>query len=433
MERRGFIKMASLAGLAVVSPRVFAGGLVSPPRSTNFEPYTGKLFLNFHAVGGWHPPSFANPKIANGPTDSDPPTHILAKGKIGDIEYPTEFPDEFYNGGGAIITAFFEKHADRLTVVNGIDQMTNGHDDGRRHTWSGRLQEGYPSIGALIAAAQDPTLPMSYLAFGGYAETAGTVGRTRANNLDVLAKVAYPERPNPADETSSYQPRPVLDLITEAQNDRDRTLQDEQRLPRLQRSLDTLYAARSGSDELRKLQEYLPEDVQGGIFGQVQVAIAAYKAGLCVAVELSGGGFDSHSNSDIAQISALEDLLAGVDFAWDEAERQNITNKTVISVGSDFGRTLGYNGGMGNDHWPVGSMLFMGAGVPKNRTVGGTDSSDRAYGINRNLTVNTNSTARKLEPRDIHYSLRKLAGVNNAEVTRMFPLDGVDDPIDVFG
>jgi hypothetical protein len=424
--------MASLAGLTVVSPRVFAGGLGSPPHSTNFQPYTGKLFLNFHAVGGWHPPSFANPKIANGPTDSDPPTHILAKGKIGDIEYPTDFPDEFYNGGGAVITAFFEKHANRLTVVNGIDQMTNGHDDGRRHTWSGKLQEGYPSIGALIAAAQDPTLPMSYLAFGGFSETAGTVGRTRANNLDVLAKVAYAERPDPADETSTYQPRPVLDLINEAQDDRDRTLRDEQRLPRLQRSLDTLYAARSGSEELRKLMDYLPTDVQGGMLGQVQVAIAAYKAGLCVAVELSAGGFDTHSNSDTDQISALEELLAAVDFAWDEAERQQVANKTVISLGSDFGRTLGYNGGMGTDHWPVGSMLFMGAGVPKNRTVGGTDSSDRAYGIKSDLSLDTNPSARKIEPRDIHYSLRKLAGVHNGELAQMFPLDGANDPIDLF-
>ena len=433
MDRRDFIKLASVTGLSVVSPTLFAGPSIGGSRGPQaFEPYSGKFFIFFHATGGWHPFSMCDVKPAMGETDPDPRTHILATDTIGEIEFPTVWPDQFYNGGGFGITDFFTKHAPRLTVINGIDMMTNGHDDGRRHTWSGRLDNGYPAIGALIAGAYDPSLPMSYLAFGGFSETMGVVGRTRANNLDVLAKVAYPERSNPNDETSTYQPPEVLELIAAAQEQRDVELADKQNLPKIKTSISSLFAARAGSDELRKLQDYLPEDVQGGSLGQVQVALAAYRAGLSVAVEISMGGFDSHSNSDTGQISSLENLLGAVDFAWDEAERQGVTDKVVIGVGSDFGRTLRYNGGMGNDHWPVGSMLFMGAGVPENRVVGATDDEARAYGINEDLTVNTTNTSRKIEPRDIHYSVRKLAGIESTEVASMFPLDGNVEPIDLF-
>ncbi len=53
-------------------------------------------------------------------------------------------------------TDFFTKYASRLLVLNGVDMATNNHDAGARATWSGRLPEGFPSFGALVAAARAP-------------------------------------------------------------------------------------------------------------------------------------------------------------------------------------------------------------------------------------------------------------------------------------
>jgi hypothetical protein len=433
MDRRDFIKLASITGLCVAGPRAFAGGRLGTAEIVpQFEPYNGLLLLSFQASGGWETRFHCNPKIMLSPTEGNPRSHVTATEKIGEIEFPSEWPTQYFQGGGTEITEFYRKHAPHMTVINGIDQMTNGHDEGRTHTATGTLNTGHPTLGALMAAHYDPALPMSYLAFGGVTETAGIVARTRANNLNVLAKVAYPERVDPNNADALYQPRAVLDLIDAAQDRRDQALLAQQRLPRFQGSVNRLYAARSGSDELRKLQDYLPGEVEGGIRGQIQVALAAYQAGLCVAAEFSRGGFDTHGSSDTSAVVALTDLLQIVDFAYDAAQDLGLGDRVVISVGSDFSRTLGYNGGMGADHWPVGSVLAMGANVPKNRVVGASDDADRAYGINPDLTVNRANTSRKITPSDVHHTLRTAVGIAGGELASMFPLPGKDAPLDLF-
>lgn len=433
MERRDFIRLASLTGLSVVTSNAFARDEFGGGSNTQQAPYTGPLLLSLQASGGWESRFHCDPKLQMSPTEGNPRSHVTASDNVGPIEFAAEWPDEFFAGGGQAITDFYVKHAPHMTVINGIDQMTNGHDEGRRHTATGQLGNGYPTMGALMAASHDAALPMAYLAFGGITETAGIVARTRANNLGALARVAFPELADPNNPDSEFQPRPVLDLITAAQVERDEQIRTRQQLPRFQTSMDTLHAARTGSDELRKLQDFLPEDVAGGVLGQIQVAMAAYQAGLCVSAELSMGGFDTHGGSDINAVNALQNLFAAVDFAWEQAGDLGIRNKVIITVGSDFTRTLGYNGGMGADHWPVGSVIAMGAGIPENRQVGATNEEGRALGINpNNLNVDSSNNARRIEPRDVHYSLRKAVGIQNGDFSSMFPLTTDDEPIDLF-
>ena len=55
MERRDFLKLASMAGLGVVVAGPLAG------RANAADPYTGLLYLFIHASGGWDPTSFCVP------------------------------------------------------------------------------------------------------------------------------------------------------------------------------------------------------------------------------------------------------------------------------------------------------------------------------------------------------------------------------------
>lgn len=363
MERRDFLKLASMAGLGVA----FAGPLAG--RASAADPYTGKLFLFIHASGGWDPTSFCDPKGSQGADDADPMNHYLATDieAAGNIKYAPV-------GGNQ---AFFQKYYERLLVVNGIDVSTNSHDAGTRVTWCGTLREGKPSFGALLAGVYGPTLPMAYISNGGYDYTAGVAAITRVPDTGVLARIAFPDQINPgSDQPELFHTEATTKRILAAREARHQAKLATQRLPRLREEMNTLYASRLGQNELKQLIQYLPEDFeQGQLQRQAQVAIAAYRAGICVAANLTIGGFDTHGSHDQGHIPRLTEIWEGVDFILTYAEQQGIAQQVVVVMGSDFGRSPGYNSGQGKDHWSVTSMMMIGDGIAGNRVIGATDET----------------------------------------------------------
>jgi hypothetical protein len=419
-----------------VAPHAWGGKDLSYGRQgLAVDAYTGTFFLLFHASGGWDPTHLCDPKPAAGPNDPNPVTNILPEWveTTGNISYPGTFTEDVDQGLGIGqgIPSFFSKWGNKLTCINGLDMQTNGHDSGTRHMWSGRLVEGAPSLGAYLAGTFNSALPMAFLAFGGFTETAGVAPRTRAGNLDVLARLAYPTRtdPNNPDSTDTYHSSRALELIEEAQWHRDQAIISGQGLPKIRASASTLFESRSGSNELQKLQQYLPpQDVLQALSGlqqQVAVALAAYRAGISVAANLSVGGFDTHGNHDVSQIPQLEQILGGADYAMDEAQRLGLADRIVIIMGSDFGRTPGYNDGNGKDHWSTTSMLFMGQGIRGNTVIGETTESHEAYGINPDLSIDrSEEPALKILPGHIHSAIRdKYALGDENPLAQLSPLD----------
>lgn len=420
MERRNFLKLASCVGLSVVGPAGVAIGreLGSRPR-TAADAYAGNFFLCVNAAGGWDPTSLCDPKGAKSDTDPDPMNQSYLASAIeeaGNIRYAPVG----YN------QTFFQKYYDRLLVINGIDMQTNGHDAGSRHAWSGRLAEGHPCLAAYFAGTYDPAQPMAFLSYGGYSITSGAVPRTRAGNLGVLADLAYPTRVIPDDETSTFHSERALELIDEAQRGRDQALANAQGLPKIRNSINTLYSARSGSNELKRLQQYLPEQMVDNRVGrQAQVALAAYKAGISISANLNIGGFDTHGNHDASHIPRLAELLEGVDIAIQEAERLGVADKLVVVIASDFGRTPGYNDGNGKDHWSISSMMLMGPGIEGNRVIGETDEGHNAFGVDpATLAIDrSDDPSVKILPGHVHQALRDKYGMGDANpLAAEFPI-----------
>lgn len=420
MDRRDFLKLASAAGISVVSPVVYGErGLKEPPR-TSYAPYEGTLFLFINAGGGWDVTSLCDPKGTNNLEDPERMNNYLIDdiGEAGAIHYaPMGYND-----------TFFQTYYERLLVVNNIDMQTNGHDQGNRHTWSGRLAEGYPSMAAFMAAAYGAEQPLAYLSYGGYSDTAGIVARTRAGDVGVLQRLAYPARMNPDDELSTFHSPAAEEFIARAQRDREVALLESQNLPRIRQAMGTLFTSRSGSNELRRLQEFLPEQFsQNQIGEQAQLAIAAFRAGVCISASLSTGGFDTHGNNDQGQTDALTRLLEGIDILWQEAEAQGVADRVFVAVGSDFGRTPGYNEGNGKDHWSVGSMMFMGKGVQGNRVIGETTDRHGLRGMNLStLQVDDSPDAPYLRPGHVCAGIRRLAGLQDSDLSAMFPIEEED-------
>jgi hypothetical protein len=418
MDRRDFLKIASTAGLGVAA--------ASLPFSSDAsaEPYAGTLYVTVNASGGWDPTSFCDPKGASSDTDPDPMNHYLAStigtavGSASGMKYA---PDP----AGAN-KAFFDKYAKDLLVLNGVDTSTNSHDVGSRVTWSGTLVENKASFAALAAGAYGGSLPMAYITNGGYDVAAGVVAVTRVGNVDAVRRIAFPNIIDPLydqNQTPFYTPETAA-RINEMRNARHMAYAEKQNLPRIQQAMGMLFTARSGQNELKKLTEFLPAQLENSnLRRQAQIALAAYRAGICVSANLGIGGFDSHGNNDGQQFGQLAELWDGIDYLVSEAKTYGVWGKVVIIVGSDFGRTPGYNSGNGKDHWSITSMLLMGKGIPGDTVIGKTTDRHNPFNIDQNTLAPVEGAAGvRLKPGHVHRALRRLAGIDQNPIVTRFPI-----------
>lgn len=428
MERRDFLKLAGVTGLAVAGVplvgRAFGYDLDwdrSPAHADG--DIGGPLFILVQATGGWEPTLLCDPKGStnNSYADGD----ILTAGNIN------------YAPNGVEADTFFQNNFQRMCVINGVDVRSNNHDAGRAAMASGRLGDGHPNLAAVIAAHQAPEVPMSLLTFGGYESTGGLVAPTRDVDADRLAGIAYPDRINAENEGSpTYHSDYAQVAINLARQARLEKVHANTYLPKRAKSMDTLLTSRAGSEQLKRLEEVLPALQGNGQEQRVQLIMAAYKAGLCSAGNLSRGGFDTHGNHDASHSARLRELMSLVTFIWEEAERQEIADRLVVVMSSDFGRTPGYNGNNGKDHWPISSMIVMGeegTGVPGNTVIGLTDEGHRPIPLDP-ATLQPSATEGegvRIGCEHVHASIRKLFGVTGTDIDTMFPLP-VETELDLF-
>jgi arylsulfatase A-like enzyme len=123
-------------------------------------------------------------------------------------------------------------------------------------------------------------------------------------------------------------------------------------------------------------------------------------------------------------------LFRGIDYLVSQLQAQGLLDKTVIMIGSDFGRTPYYNDGNGKDHWNITSMMFMGAVIPGGRLVGATDGGFKAKSVDPpTLTVNDDPNGKRIQTNNIHRALRRLAKVDSHPYAQQFPLVGDDMPL----
>ncbi|WP_437738635.1 DUF1501 domain-containing protein [Sorangium sp. So ce1335] len=423
MERRDFLKLASMAGLGVVA----AGGLSRDAAAAG--PYSGPLWIHIHASGGWDPTSLCDPKGAMSAEEQETRdamnrSYLNAEiGTAGNIRYAPV-------GGNA---EFFKKHYSKLLIINGIDTETNSHDAGVRNTWCGTLREGKPGFAALVAGVHGGALPMGFISNGGYDTTANVVAVTRVPDTGLLQRLAYPNVIDPSSERrEGYHTEATMTRILEARQARHAARLDQQRLPHVKQAMSTLFTSRVGQNELKQLIQYLPESFeQASLRRQAQLALAAYRAGICVSANLTAGGFDTHGNHDDSHIPRLGNICDGIDFLLTAAEEQGIADRIVVVVGSDFGRTPGYNEGNGKDHWNITSMMLAGAGIQGNRVIGATDERHNPLEVDP-VTLQPKEGGVRIKPGHIHKALRKLAGIADDPLVQRFPLSEEED-LPIFG
>jgi len=259
-------------------------------------------------------------------------------------------------------------------------------------------------------------LPVSYLNFGGYAETAGLIRYSRIDKVSELRSVL---EPNINGNKGRFYSESDVNQIVEAQQARLASMQmDEGLLPRQKSAMQAYYAARPNTVALEQFAAVIPEDNEiesSKTLSQAQIAILGFKAGVTCAADISAGGFDSHQNHDNEQSNALTNLTELITYIWDYAETQGVADRLTIMVGSDFARTPYYNTSSGKNHWPVGSYMMMRKDATwGNRVINASDENQNALALNpETLLVDGESGSSVIYPMHIHSAVRNELGLSS--------------------
>lgn len=360
MQRRKFLKLAALSGLTV-------GSTIGTLAHAGGPDDQGSLLVLVHATGGWDPRLLCDPIL-----DSAQNRVYTEIATSGNIAYAPLAMTRRTTGLGAASTdtlmgstEFFDKYADRLHCINGIEIGTVQHDEATSNLLTGQPTEGALSIAERLAL--DSGLPH--------------LASHRGDSSGIAPSATLP----------SVDPHQPFERSCDPDAFLGRRAHDALAVP------SSPAPPTEPGGELQDLQRFMR---------QADVALAAFEANLAVAVHLELGGFDTHGSHDRAQVTQLGKLFRGVDFLMTEAERRGLTQRLTVMIGSEFGRGPHYDSSQpfaGKEHWPVGSAMLMGRGVVGNRVSGATDAQQRPYLL----------SGRSWTPADVHRELGVACGVES--------------------
>ncbi|CAN5226267.1 DUF1501 domain-containing protein [soil metagenome] len=412
--RRDFLKLCGLAGLGFVMPLT---RISSAAEKAKDDPYGGPFYIVFNASGGWDTTYLMDPKGVGGINRLYKECDILTKGVH---KYA---PNKKHAVGGMCNEDFHAEFGSELLTFNGLDYSVNNHSPGARYMATGKLDSlAYPTFAALVAACRGPECPLAFLTFGNYSATGNLVAMSRVPYLPSLQKIANADAVE-GNERSPYHDKFVLDRIEHALRQENAAQALSPRLPRAEHGENMLYAAQVNSKTLQRVTQYIPKTTpKERLAQQAEIALASFKAGVCVSANLSIGQFDSHANNDPDQMKLIPELLAGIAYLLRRAGEMKIREQLVVIVQSEMGRTPNYNAGNGKDHWSIGSAFFIGRGIKGNRVAGATDDKQFAVPLDpATLTLNKDKGIR-VRPEHIHTALREFAGIAAHPLSKKFPL-----------
>ena len=412
--RRDFLKACAAAGLGLALPLRHPATQAAEKKD---EPYPGPYYVVFNASGGWDTSYLMDPKGVNG---------INRLYKEGDIltQGAHKFaPNKKHADGGMCNEDFYAEFGGELLTFNGLDYSVNNHSPGARYMATGKLDSlSHPTFAALVAACRGPDCPLAFLTFGNYSATGGLVAMARVPYIQSLKKIALADHVEGNPKAPYHDPF-ALDRIEEALREGRAAAAGKPQLPRVERGENMLYAAQTSSKSLQRVTPFIPEKLpKERLAQQAEIALASFKAGVCVSANLDIGQFDSHANNDRDQMKLIPEFLAGIAYLLRRAGELKIREQLVVVVQSEMGRTPTYNQGNGKDHWSFGSALFLGRGIRGNRVIGATDEKQFGVPLDPATLKPDKEKGARIRPEHLHEALRELAGIADHALSKKFPL-----------
>ncbi|HMJ11149.1 MAG TPA: hypothetical protein VK524_07055, partial [Polyangiaceae bacterium] len=214
--------------------------------------------ITIQASGAWDPTFLIDPVADNAGFTPFAANQLLSVGKLRYAPFDVTTGVVPYLVGPARAD-FFAKHAQRILVMNGIDNATVSHDVGPRVAFTGSTREGLPSISGLVAGLKGQEKPLAMFVAGGFASTGGMVPITRGGSLTLLRNLAAPNR-------DSIHHESVNALLRDATRRRDLRGRGGSTLPRARQALEKVFAARSGvvEDQFKQIADVLSKAADTG-------------------------------------------------------------------------------------------------------------------------------------------------------------------------
>lgn len=354
LSRRSF-SFAAAAGLAAAAvPRASRGAAAEP-----------RFLLVVFVRGAWDVTWCLDPK--RGPRCDVP---------AGDITSFAAGHKILTHADRPAIRTFFDAHAARAAVINGIWIGSVAHTSARIRILTGTRSARNPDVAALFAAdavKKNPALALPYVDLGGgayagpHASLLGRVGTT--NQLVTLLDRARAFK-DPAQRRSFDLDAGEQDALaayvarrTEAMR-RGAVGPTADRLDGFRASLDRAAALR-GNAELRAMSVGRATSLAQ----QGELAIALLRSGVAAAAFLDSRlDWDTH-DAIADQGVHHERLFTDLTAIAARLEQTGMLERTTVAVLSEFTRTprLNKQPDPGKDHWPLTSALVFGGGVGPGR------------------------------------------------------------------
>ncbi len=413
--RRDFLKWCASAGLGIAVP--MRSDQSAADEQQELPAYQGPYYIVFNASGGWDTTYLMDPKGVEGINRLYQEGEILTHGSHRFAPTAKDKKDGLSNED------FYAEFGDELLVLNGLDYSVNNHSPCARYMATGKLDSlAYPTFAALVAACQGPACPLSFLTFGNYSATGNLVAMSRVPYLPSLKRIANADAID-GNDRAPYHDDFALARIEQALAQQRSERASQPLLPRRQRAENMLYAAQLNSKALRRITPHIPNQIpKQRLAQQAEIALASFKAGVCVSANLSIGQFDSHANNDADQMKLIPEFLEGIAYVLHRAEELQIREQIVVIAQSEMGRTPNYNKGNGKDHWSIGSIMFLGPGIKGNRVIGATDEKQFAVPLNPQTLTTAAEQGIRIRPEHVHEALRQFAGIDDHPHSSKFPL-----------
>ena len=306
------------------------------------------------------------------------------------------------------------KIADRLTAIRSVNHhLVDEHAFGTNFVHTGRLISGsitYPSIGSMIGhirGAANPDVP-AYMLIG-YPNVSRGPGFLGAKAgyvylVDTESGPAGFSRPDDVPPERAQRRQQLLKPLTArvpqgSVIEQYRTAQAEaMRLagPDFMRH----FRLQDETDDLR--------NAYGGEFGQrCLLARRLVQAGVRF-IEVShnlnfinGTGWDTHNEGQQNQHILIKELDVALSTLITDLEQQGMLDKTLVVIGTEFGRPAAYDGRGGRGHQGTCfSLLLAGGGLNHQGAYGVTDE------LSKNIVENPVSVA------DFHATIHAAVGID---------------------
>ncbi|HVE88289.1 MAG TPA: DUF1501 domain-containing protein [Burkholderiaceae bacterium] len=367
----------------------------------NAQTAPGKILLYVHAGGGIDHDSWTDPAIGVGLNNyTTAGTPVVRVGRIAMAPM----------GNNA---AFATRFVDQMLLVNQVNTETNSHEDGTQRASTGKLEPGFAPICELHAAKYGPGYAAAWMNRDDAraAMSTGLVSPTPVPNGDQLRAMVLP---NSANATTDFVKQTDYAKAVAVRTARLEALKAAGvMLPKERLLTEQVIAGKEARVRLEAVAANIPQAFNQQ-FADIQVGLIAAQSGITAAIQVERGGFDSHGNIEDynGANGSLTRLTNALTFAWDEAAARGLTDRLVVMVGSEFGRSQ--LNPTGKDHNNVGgTYLFMlppGSGLG-NRTVGYSGPRHEARTINPK-TGAPDPAGVMLRPHHVHDAVRDYLGIN---------------------